>query len=419
MFSGSRIGLLLRLIVAASVLVMCVRKHASAQVLPLGRGALPGASQVASASRAPRWASLVQLGYAHTEAVPGSSAVHDRANAEAALSFSPTSSWMIGASGFGRYDAHRRQGKRADEGAAFGSHLTTRLRRELGRDLSLAGELALTFPPANGLKRGLLATSPSLRGIGSYALFGASSVSLNLGARLDRSRHAVDDPARLSADDRIAAGLSKSNALLMGVLGSTRVRDIVLGAEWSWDLFVGSAAPAALASPMRVELFAQRPFSQRWFAGARLGASPSSRPDPSQLSPVEARVWASLMVGYVLAEDAAAPARAPAKSPVVAEPPKPATAAEPIAEPEPNLPPGQIRGRVRNLRGASIRAQVELVPLGQTLTTDAEGAFVLDVPPGRYSVVVRAEGYEEQKRPAEVEQNGVTILVIDLRRAKR
>jgi hypothetical protein len=66
-----------------------------------------------------------------------------------------------------------------------------------------------------------------------------------------------------------------------------------------------------------------------------------------------------------------------------------------------------------------LSAQIEVLPLGQKVEADAKGAFVLDVPPGSYTVVVRAEGHETQERPAEVEQNGVTILVIDLRRSTR
>lgn len=417
MSSGSRFGPVLRLVVAACVVAMCVREQASAQPLPIGRDALPGGSHVATASTAPTWAASLGLGYAHTEAVPGSSAVHERASAEAGLAWSLNRSFMVGATGFARYDAHRTEGERADEGAAFGSRLSARMRGSLRPDLDLGGELNLTFPPANGIARGLQATSPSLRGIVSYAFLPTSALSLNLGGRLDRSRQAVADPARLSADDRIAAGLSNSHALLFGVLATTRLDRTLLGVEWSWDLLVGADAPAVGASPMRLEGFAQHMLYEHWFVGARIGASPSARPAANELAPIEARVWTVLSIGYLVPVAAPAPKPTPPPAPVVVEAKPEPPAAEPTPA-EPALPPGQIRGRVRSLRGAPIRARVEVVPLGQTLSTDDKGAFVIDVPPGRYSVVVRAEGYEEQERPAEVEQNGVTILVIDLRRAK-
>ena len=39
------------------------------------------------------------------------------------------------------------------------------------------------------------------------------------------------------------------------------------------------------------------------------------------------------------------------------------------------------------------------------------------VAPGEYTVLLSAPGYERQRRPVRVEQNGVTILNVDLRRA--
>jgi len=82
-----------------------------------------------------------------------------------------------------------------------------------------------------------------------------------------------------------------------------------------------------------------------------------------------------------------------------------------------SLPAGQIRGTVRGESGKALRASIRLQPLDMKLETAADGSFVIDVPPGDYHVVVNAPGYASQKRPAAVEQNGVTILVIDLAEA--
>lgn len=84
------------------------------------------------------------------------------------------------------------------------------------------------------------------------------------------------------------------------------------------------------------------------------------------------------------------------------------------------LPEGEIKGKVRSLRGGkSLRARVVVEPLGTTVDTDGEGNFELTVPPGKYRLRISADGHEPQERPAQVELHGVTILVVDLRRAPK
>jgi uncharacterized membrane protein len=76
----------------------------------------------------------------------------------------------------------------------------------------------------------------------------------------------------------------------------------------------------------------------------------------------------------------------------------------------------QIRGVIQSFRGEPVTATVRVEPVGTEVTTDSEGFFEIDVPPGDYEVVIRAEGYEEQRRPVHVDEEGVTILNADLRR---
>ncbi|WP_428262817.1 carboxypeptidase regulatory-like domain-containing protein [Haliangium sp.] len=86
---------------------------------------------------------------------------------------------------------------------------------------------------------------------------------------------------------------------------------------------------------------------------------------------------------------------------------------------EPALPEGQIRGTVRSFRGSPVSAEVTVEPLGETVETDAEGRFEVDVAPGEYRVVIKAKGYRSQRRRVTVEEGGVVILNIDLRRRRR
>jgi hypothetical protein len=82
------------------------------------------------------------------------------------------------------------------------------------------------------------------------------------------------------------------------------------------------------------------------------------------------------------------------------------------------LPPGQIRGVVRTLTGKAVQANVTLLPIGQKVVAGAQGDFRVDVPPGEYDVLVEAPGFAPQKRHVVVDENGVTVLNVDLRTAR-
>jgi hypothetical protein len=86
---------------------------------------------------------------------------------------------------------------------------------------------------------------------------------------------------------------------------------------------------------------------------------------------------------------------------------------------ERKLPEGEIKGSVRSLRGGPLVATITVMELERSVTSAADGTFRVDVPPGSYTVRISAEGHEAQERPVRVEQLGVAILVIDLRRSSR
>lgn len=82
------------------------------------------------------------------------------------------------------------------------------------------------------------------------------------------------------------------------------------------------------------------------------------------------------------------------------------------------LPAGQIEGTVRGFDGAPIAATIAIKELDVRVTTDVQGGFRIEVPPGEYEVEVRAPGYVSQTRAAVVEERGVTVLLVDLRSAR-
>jgi hypothetical protein len=75
---------------------------------------------------------------------------------------------------------------------------------------------------------------------------------------------------------------------------------------------------------------------------------------------------------------------------------------------------------VRSLRGSPVDADVVIRPVGspeeegQRLVA-AGGRFTVEVEPGTYQVVIEAPGFEPQSRRVQVEENGVTLLNVDLK----
>jgi hypothetical protein len=80
-----------------------------------------------------------------------------------------------------------------------------------------------------------------------------------------------------------------------------------------------------------------------------------------------------------------------------------------------DLPSGALRGLVRSRRGRALSATITVEPGALSATTDADGVFEIELPPGRYEVTIEAEGHERQERTVEVEVDGVTVINADLR----
>lgn len=80
-----------------------------------------------------------------------------------------------------------------------------------------------------------------------------------------------------------------------------------------------------------------------------------------------------------------------------------------------DLPSGALRGLVRSRRGRALSATITVEPGTLSATTDADGVFEIELPPGRYEVTIEAEGHERQRRTVEVEVDGVTVINADLR----
>lgn len=84
---------------------------------------------------------------------------------------------------------------------------------------------------------------------------------------------------------------------------------------------------------------------------------------------------------------------------------------------DPVLPPGELRGVVRTVKGKLISgATVTVEPGGQTAQTDADGNFALPLAPGDYKVRVTAPNLQPQELPVTIRANDVAIKLFELRK---
>lgn len=88
-------------------------------------------------------------------------------------------------------------------------------------------------------------------------------------------------------------------------------------------------------------------------------------------------------------------------------------------QPTPAPAQGHLRGLIRSFDGKTLAAQITIEPTGQTLTANAEGEFELALPPGEYQVRIAIAGYGAQSRTVQLEDDGVTLLNVDLKKARR
>jgi hypothetical protein len=455
---------------------------------------LPGIVRVGVPAAGPRrFAAAASAGYGFTEAQSETDGAHHRLGGSLAAAVSPIPALDVALRFDGRYDLHPDDGRGAHGAGVGDPRLLVRAGTAVG-DFLIGGELGGWFPGKDAPSITPSAITADLNALGAWVPRGGRLVlGASAGFRFDNSRNAAPDPARLRLGDRLALGVSSSNAALLGVGISAPVaaRTDVLG-ELSADFLVGSSAPAVSKSPMRITAGARHRLTDAIAVEILAEVSPSGRPslavtDP--FVPVEPRFSITAGLRYRLPFDV--PAAPPVEPRPAPETPRPAPApvkettselviqlhgeggapvndalvdvrvgdktirlardqdgvyrAKDLApgtvhvtitadgftpverdvtmggkpgdvtvELAPAPPSGQVRGLVRTFNGHGIAASVRVEPLGIETKTDAEGNFTLDVPPGDYEIVIRADRFKQQRRKIHVDQNGVTVLNAEL-----
>lgn len=82
----------------------------------------------------------------------------------------------------------------------------------------------------------------------------------------------------------------------------------------------------------------------------------------------------------------------------------------------PALPEGVVEGRISDFRDQPVRAKVIVLPLGLEMIAGEDGRFHLELPPGRYTLTVEADGFRSEMRQVQVENRGVFILNLAMSR---
>ncbi len=86
----------------------------------------------------------------------------------------------------------------------------------------------------------------------------------------------------------------------------------------------------------------------------------------------------------------------------------------------PAVPAGQVRGRVLDLQGTPVNAQITVASetgspaVSQVIVAASDGSFELDLVPGRYVVRFEHAAFAPQRRSIVVKDKGVVILNIAL-----
>jgi hypothetical protein len=79
----------------------------------------------------------------------------------------------------------------------------------------------------------------------------------------------------------------------------------------------------------------------------------------------------------------------------------------------------QLRGLVRSFAGSALPAQVRVLPDAGVVTADKDGRFMLELQAGEYEVEIECAGYLTQHRKISVQDNGVTLLNVELHEVPR
>jgi hypothetical protein len=491
----------------------------------IGYGAMPGGLHAPSAETLPKGAVQVSTltGLGRRTGLLGENHKFNRAIGNLAVSYGATPTISVGLALDGRYDRHWGLAPSGDDGYVGDPKLIVRAAQSTG-SVAFGGQLGIWIPGKDAPSIAASAISVDARALVSLPA-GPGLLSFSGGFRLDNSAKSVDEPLRLSLQDRVSLGVSDYHALF----GAAQLRipfgKAWLGLEGSLDAFIGGPPDPEMDEVKRAELARSKlifrggatagfqindqisalvfveatkvpginiaqvmdnnipliPYEPIFTGGiglqARFGTAKKSGPlfvekDCARRNPpdcpavkapllteisgsvldsagkpvVGAKVSLTLKVSQVepvvtdgkgaftfkgvpigsTIEGKSTVEETAVRINVELDGMKPGTASisqvaqgtntVPPITLEPVLPPGQLRGVVRSLKGGKLLkgATVVVEPGGAKAETADDGTFQIDLAPGTYKIKVTAAGLKPQELDVTIEPNGVAIKNIDL-----
>jgi hypothetical protein len=436
------------------------------------RDGLPGAARVGWASPAahPGGAALARGGYGFIEGAEGEGGDHHRAEGSIAAAAQPHANVALALGVDGRVDVHPADALGEDVSALAFPWLLVRGGADVGGGVALGGDLRWDVHGGAAPSFDPLASRLTLRALATWRPMPALTLGLAGGVRFDGTPSSLapsTTPHRTG--DRVSLDVNHGNAMVLGLAGAWASEHVELFGELTWEPLGGHGAPPIERAPLRVTMGARAPLPHGLFAELAIDLGLASRAPVvlDQLVEVEPRAALLATLAYRL-DLAPAPERrsiegrvhAPDGTPVGAativvmgadgraiaearssqsgrftltleasERPRGLSVSAPLyeravraLEPETTsvaielAPAGTVlRGRVRDFGGVPIVATIRIDGADLGATRD-DGAFEAPLELGVHVVEVTAPGFVAQRRELSVDESGVIILNVDLRR---
>ena len=88
-----------------------------------------------------------------------------------------------------------------------------------------------------------------------------------------------------------------------------------------------------------------------------------------------------------------------------------------LLKPRKKVPPGTLRGTIKDTRGRTVKGVTMLIPeLDRTIQVPEAGDFTLTLKPGEYKVIISAPRYRTQRKSIRIQEGDTVILNVELYR---
>lgn len=358
---------------------------------------LPGINRVGVAAPRPGFDATFAAngGYGFTESQKGENGSHHRGYGTLGIALQPLRFLAAAFQLEGRVDKHPNDVLGSNTSALGEPRLLVRAAEAVGKSVALGAQLDWRLPGAQVPSLQPVASSLDARLLATFVPADQLAVAVNLGYRIDKTSELIDNVARIRRGDRISLGASQFDAIPIGVGISKRVGKAEITGEVTWDLLVGSNAPSAIESPLHFNVGGRYFVTEGFAAEARFDILASERPgtmgfDP--VAPIDPRFTFSIGFRYTTA-------RKP--KPVVTNPTDNPNG-NPTSNPNGAPNTGTLRGKITGDNGEPI-ANATVSVGDKTTQTGPDGSYTLtEVPLGKQSVSVKADGFEERTIEADV-----------------